>query len=503
MKLLNSIILGVSLLAAPLLAQNEPADLNTFSVGLRAVHLYDLPSYKFDNSLSQDLKGLNGEFTKFDLGADVYAEKQFTPLIGIQLGARFGGLSGSNDVEHYRNRFVAANADMIFILSNLDRKRIDAAFNYYAKLGLGYGTYNAERFLNADNSSNGVVSNDYWETRLGAGVQYELSENLRLELDASYNVAHDDGFDGYNNSTGNDSYLSTGIGVAYTFGNKESKPMYSVNFFGEEYSGAVAVAPVPEFNAPSDVKLQAFMDEMIAYKSHVDSVMAWQQAFFDDLAVRIDEQDSVITEQGVALADLSQTNSDLQNALEAEQQKVAELEEMRELMNDPNYVAALAMISGMSGVVNSSKPEVAEAPPAPAKSIAEEDIYGKGTITASLESTPEVEKAPEEEEEEFSSVEMTAFFGFDSDELGSEYRKQLREQLGGANVEKITVVGFADATGPREYNQKLKSRRADAVKNYLIRELGISEENIEIELAPDQPDMGEENHRNRKVVIKS
>ncbi len=500
MKLLNSIILSISLLAAPLMAQNEPADLNTFSVGLRAVHLYDLPSYKFDNNLSQDMKGLNGDFTKIDFGADLYVEKQFTPLLGIQAGARFGGLSGSNDVEHYANRFISVNGDMIFILSNLDRNRIDARFNYYAKLGLGYGTYNAERFLSADNSSNGTSSGDYWETRLGAGVQYELNENMRLELDVAYNVAHDDGFDGYNNSTGNDTYLSTGIGVAYTFGNKESKPMYSVNFFGEEYSGIVATTEVPEFEAPEDVKLQAFMDEMIAYKAHVDSVMAWQQAFFDDLAVRMDQQDSVISEQSLALADLSQTNSELHNALEAEQQKVAELEAMRELMNDPNYVATLAMISGKTGVVShgdsNSEPESGN------PSIAEEDIYEKGTITASLEPAPELEEAPEEDEE-FDSIEMTALFGFDSDELSEEYRRQLREEIARAKVNNITLVGYADAIGPRNYNEKLKSRRAEAVKRYLIRELGIAEEDIEIELAPDQPDLGEQNYLNRKVVIKS
>ena len=499
MKLLNSIILGISLLAMPLMAQKEPADLNTFSVGLRAVHLYDLPSYKYDNSLNQDLKGLNGEFTKVDFGADVYAEKQFTPLLGIQVGGRFGGLTGANDVEHYRNSFMSANGDLVFILSNLDRKRVDAKFNYYAKMGIGYGTYRAERFLNADNSSNGAIKGDYWETRLGAGVQYELSDNIRLELDASYNAAHDDGFDGYNTSSGSDTYFSTGIGIAYTFGNKENKAMYSVNFFGEEYSGTVAEAEVPEFDAPEDVKLQAFMDEMIAYKDHVDSVMAWQQAFFDDLAVRMEAQDSIISEQSTALADLSQTNSELEHALTAQQQKIDELEAMREMMNDPNYIATLAIISGKGNVVEHNDSDVSATKSA---SIAEEDIYEKGTITASLDAAPEIEEAPEELEE-VSSIEMTAFFGFDSDELSEEYRRQLREQVGGSKANKITLVGYADAIGPREYNQKLKSRRAEAVKKYLIRELGISEDEIDIELAPDQPDMGDKNHLNRKVVIKS
>ena len=488
MKLLNSIFLGISLLFTPLFAQDGPADLNTFSVGLRAAHLYDLPSYKFDNSLSQDLKGLNGDFTNIDLGIDAYLEKQFTPLLGVQAGVRFGGLTGANDVEHYQNRFLTINGDMVFLLSNLDRRRVDARFNYYAKLGLGYGTYRAERFLNADNSSNGEISDDYWETRIGAGVQYELSRNIRLEIDASYNMAHDDGFDGYNNATGSDPYLSTGIGVAYTFGNKEQKPMYSVNFFGEEYAGKIAETPVNEFEAPDKVKLQAFMDEMVAYKEHVDSVMAWQQAFFDDVASRMEAQDSVIAEQAMALADLSQAKNEMEQALAAQEKEAERKREMQELMNNPQYAATVAMLGGGAALASASNDD--------AKDLEKEDIFEKGTITASLEPVAEAE-------EEMTSLEMTAYFGFDSDQLDAEYRRELKEKVGTLKTNKITLVGFADAIGSRSYNQKLKSRRADAVRNYLISELGVPEENIEVELAPDQPDIGDDNYLNRKVVIKA
>ena len=76
--------------------------LKSYSAGIRLLHLYDLPSYRFDTDLSRDMKGLNGSKTRFDVGIDLYAEKQFTPLLGVQLGFRYGQLTGANEVEYYK-----------------------------------------------------------------------------------------------------------------------------------------------------------------------------------------------------------------------------------------------------------------------------------------------------------------------------------------------------------------------------------------------------------------
>jgi len=220
------------------LAQNSESELKTYSVGARLVHLYDLPSQRFDSDLNKDLKGLNGENTKLDFGFDLYGEKQFTPLWGIQAGVRMGGLTGANDVEYFENSFLEGYGDILFYLSNIDKKRQDSRWNYYMKTGIGAGKYKAERHLVEDDSPNGESESNFWEARVGAGVQYEINNQLRVELDFAYNAAFSDGFDGYNGATGSDPYLSTGIGVAYTFGSRDAKPMYAVNFFSEEYFGS-------------------------------------------------------------------------------------------------------------------------------------------------------------------------------------------------------------------------------------------------------------------------
>ncbi len=246
-------IVAVALLQVGLVsAQSVQPHLKTWSVGARVEHQYDLPSYMFDSELGRDMKGLNGDYTSFDLGYNIYLEKQFTPLLGLQLGFRSGGLTGANDVEYYNNDFFVGSADLTFNLGNLDKRRPNARWDYYAKLGLGRGKYEAHRYLISDQSPNGREARRYWEGHAGVGVQYELNSFLRLELDVTYNMAFDDGFDGYNYSTGNDAYLSTGLGIAYTIGKKEDKPMYSVNFFGEEYFGVMPVGSEANVAPPMD-----------------------------------------------------------------------------------------------------------------------------------------------------------------------------------------------------------------------------------------------------------
>ncbi len=223
--------------------------LKTFSIGLRAVHLYDLPAYRFDDAMSRDMRGLNGDKTSFDLGVDLYLEKQFTPLFGAQLGFRYATLTGANETEYYTNTFYQGQLDLLFILSNLDAFHTNSRWNFYTKAGIGNGSFTSEQFLIEDDAQDDRVEDNFWETHAGAGIQYELNNSLRLELEMLYNVALTDGFDGFDNATGSDNYLTTALGIAYTFGKKEKKPMYAVNYFGGEYLDMGSDASTPD--APS------------------------------------------------------------------------------------------------------------------------------------------------------------------------------------------------------------------------------------------------------------
>ncbi len=372
-------------------AQSNQPQLKSYSVGLRAVHLYDLPSKRYDSELSKDLKGLNGDNTSFDLGFDLYVEKQFTPLWGVQLGYRNGRLTGANNQEYFKSSFSEGYGDVLFNISNLDKKRTEAKLNYYVKAGIGFGAFDADRFLVADDSPNGSMNDSYWETRLGAGLQYELNSYLRLELDIAYNVAFNDGFDGYNYSTGSDPYLSTGIGLAYTFGKKESKPMYSVNFFSEEYFGV---------NQPAE-----------KVDTKADSLMALELI---EAKERMANMEEVVAEQKAAIA-----------RLEAEK---AEIKEMK--------------------------------------------AHGVEAV----------------------------YFTTNSATLSESAKRELMKALTG-NEERVTLTGFVDNTGDAAYNEKLKAKRVEAVKQFLTEVIGFDESAISLKLAEDIKDLKNNDFLNRKVVI--
>ena len=388
---MKHIAMAALLQAGVAYGQSQESNLKTWSIGARAVHLYDLPSYKYDTEVSRDMKGLNGDNTKFDLGFDIYVEKQFTPFWGVQVGFRAGGLTGSNEVEYYENNFYEGTADLLFNLSNLDKKHIDSRWNYYARLGMGLGNFTSERFLAEDNSPNGVFDDNYWEGRAGAGVQYEINSSWRVELDVAYNVAFNDGFDGYNNATGSDPYLSTALGVAYTFGKKEEKPMYGVNFFSPEYFGG---------ETEKD-KNQA---------TPVDSALAKELASAKE---KMDEMDAVIARQEAALEELK-----------AEKQKV---------------------------------------------------------------------EAPKQQKE-------FVFFDFDSAQMTEAAKRELVKSMAGVSG-KVKLTGYADNTGDNSYNEKLKQRRADAVKQFLVDGLQMNAADISVELAGSVEDVKNNEFLNRKVVV--
>ena len=65
-----------------------------------------------------------------------------------------------------------------------------------------------------------------------------------------------------------------------------------------------------------------------------------------------------------------------------------------------------------------------------------------------------------------------AFFDFDESTLKPQGRAALDDlvrQLGDVDYGKVVVVGHTDRIGSAEYNQELSERRANAVRNYLLR----------------------------------
>jgi outer membrane protein OmpA-like peptidoglycan-associated protein len=213
----------------------QDSKLRGWSIGFRGTWLYDLESTIYDGSVAEDPRGLNGDNTSVDFGMEFYLEKQFTPFMGMQANYRVGGLTGATSTEYYSTDFSEFRLGMSLIWSNLDPNHVNSKWNFYNGVGAMFGSFDAERFLEADQSSNGQISDSYNGFYLSGGIMYELAPSWRVELDMAYNIVRNDGFDGFDYATGWDPYINAGIGLAYTFGNSAKPAMYAGNYYESPY----------------------------------------------------------------------------------------------------------------------------------------------------------------------------------------------------------------------------------------------------------------------------
>ena len=73
-------------------------------------------------------------------------------------------------------------------------------------------------------------------------------------------------------------------------------------------------------------------------------------------------------------------------------------------------------------------------------------------------------------------LQADSLFGFDQDSLQSDGKQaldKLLQELKGVNVDAVQVTGHTDRLGAAAYNAKLSTRRAEAVRNYLVQVGGM------------------------------
>lgn len=78
-------------------------------------------------------------------------------------------------------------------------------------------------------------------------------------------------------------------------------------------------------------------------------------------------------------------------------------------------------------------------------------------------------------------LEADSLFGFNQDSLQADGKQALDKlvmELQGVNIDAVQVTGHTDRLGSKAYNAKLSTRRAEAVKNYLVQTGGIPAEKI-------------------------
>lgn len=387
-------------LSINLQAQHRSSEIDRWSLGGRFSHLYDIGAYRYDTEFSRDMKGLNGDYTNFDIGYSFYLERMFNPIFGLQFTYTGGAMTGANDVEYYENSFNEAGLDFMVILSNWSPYFSSSPWNVYSRLGLANGRFKAEQFLQADQVQDNSFEDNYWKYQGGLGIQYELNQSWRLELDFSLNTVLNDGFDGYNSASGSDVYWATGIGLAYSFHSQDASPVYQMGVHQ-------APAALPQVEKAKSAKAEMDSTQWLALQEESKSL-----------------KETLLT--------LQQKQDSLVSALKSQE----------------------------------------PSPTAPQTAI---------------------------KQRRSSAV----YFAFDSDYLSADARKDIISNWAWAKGEEtleIRLIAYADATGPESYNQDLKRKRAEAVRDFLV-EMGFSADQIVIDIAAPSPLSNDHRFLNRRVEI--
>jgi OOP family OmpA-OmpF porin len=147
------------------------------------------------------------------------------------------------------------------------------------------------------------------------------------------------------------------------------------------------------------------------------------------------------------------------------------------------WVPADAVVPGCDGVPLQSAEPVKENKTAPAAQAVQQPSPEPVAAPAAIKSeeTPKAVVIPPP----IAKVSLTTdtSFGFDQATLrpeGMDRLKKLQTELQNAKVDSILATGHTDSIGKASYNQKLSIRRAQAVKNYLVK-LGIPSDRIFID----------------------
>lgn len=204
--------------------QSNNQKFNRFGVGLFAAHMYDLKFQSYDdlqNGFSgEDMVGLNGDKTNFDMAYGLDLSYQFSPILGVDMYGMLGSISGANQIEYYLSQFrslgIGANVSL------KTNKTHTYRFVPYVRFATGWSSFDATRYFILDDVSFSSEAGNTWHYNLGIGLNAHITNNWSMYVQSVFNVVATDAWDGYNYGSGRDHMLQTSFGLRYTFGSKKN-----------------------------------------------------------------------------------------------------------------------------------------------------------------------------------------------------------------------------------------------------------------------------------------
>jgi hypothetical protein len=147
------IVLGTIIFASAL---STSAQKPKVKIGIGVSHLYDLYEGPIDLSSTSgnvtytvtdiDLKGLNGVYTKFDVGLGVLAELSLDAQKSILLSYTRGTLTSQQENQYATSKVNLVNASYRYYFIS-DKYRKGSSVRPYSEAGLGFTIFEANRYL--------------------------------------------------------------------------------------------------------------------------------------------------------------------------------------------------------------------------------------------------------------------------------------------------------------------------------------------------------------------
>jgi len=195
---------------------------NRLSVGLTGVHLYDvLNSGQQLNDAGVpvlDMKGMNGDKSKFDLGLGMDLSYFMSPILSFDLNYIAGSMTGADTMlnEYYKSDLNSLGLGMNVALKS--SRVINYRWVPYARFSSNRMSFNSTRFWVEDDQENTTSSGTVMTWGAGLGVRYHLSNSMHLVLQSEYMTTNTNSLDGFDAGRGRDNFVQTKLGVRYSIG---------------------------------------------------------------------------------------------------------------------------------------------------------------------------------------------------------------------------------------------------------------------------------------------
>ena len=220
-SLIHLIVLGTMIFASTV---STYAQKPKVKIGLGVGHLYDLYEGPIDLASTSgnvtytvtdiDLKGLNGDYTKFDVGLGVLAELCVGAQKSILLSYTRGTLTSQQENQYATSKINMVNVSYrYYFLPDIGNPA--TSVRPYSEVGLGLTTFEANRYFVADRGLFSQTSGATLSSMLAVGVQINVSQKMQITAAPNFIINYSDAVDGYQNR-GVDIMMSSTLGVLFS-----------------------------------------------------------------------------------------------------------------------------------------------------------------------------------------------------------------------------------------------------------------------------------------------